>query len=66
MTDEEIDKCKDLIEEWKKEASQIKDVNKQPKKGGMLDNGNSGEYTELTRKYEKLIEERLGRKLWKK
>lgn len=66
MNEEEKNKIQDLIEEWKREADQIKEVNNQPKKGGLLDNGNSGEYTELTRKYEKLIEERLGYKIWNK
>lgn len=65
MTEQEIEKCKDLIEAWKKEALEIS-PSKQPKNGARLDNGYSGEFTELTRKYHKLIEERLGRKVWKK
>ena len=66
MTEKEKNKCKDLIEKWQEEAKQIKEVGNQPKKGGRLDNGDSGEYTKLTKKYEKLIEERLARKIWSK
>ncbi len=66
MTEKEKNKCKDLLEEWKEEAKKIKDKSSQPRKGGRLDNGNSGEYTKLTKKYERLIEERLGYKIWNK
>ena len=66
MTEEEKSKVKDLLEAWEKEASKIKDTNNQPKNGGRLDNGNSGEYTKLTKKYQKLIEERLNKKIWNK
>lgn len=66
MSEEEKIKVKDLLEKWKEEAKQIKDINSQPKNGGRLDNGSSGEYTKLTKKYEKLIEKRLKRKIWNK
>lgn len=66
MTEEEKEKTKDLLEEWKKEAKMIKDVNNQPKNGARLDNGDSGDYTKLTKKYQKLIEKRLNRKIWSK
>ena len=66
MSEEEKEKVKDLLEEWEKEIKQIKDSNNQPKIGGRLDNGSSGEYTIITRKYQKLIEERLQRKIWSK
>lgn len=66
MNEKEKDKVKDLLEEWKKEAKMIKDENNQPKNGARLDGGNNGEYTKLTKKYQKLIEERLGRKIWNK
>lgn len=65
MKDEELEKCKDLIEAWKREADEIKDVSNQPKKGGMLDaGGHVGEFGKLTKKYKKLIEERIGHKIW--
>ena len=66
MSEEELNKVKDLIEAWENEIANIKDENKQPKNGAMLDNGNSGEYTTITKKYKKMIEERLGYKIWKK
>ena len=64
MSEQEKNKVKDLIEAWKKEISNIKDKNNQPKNGARLDNGNSGEYGVITKKYQKLIEERLGYKIW--
>ena len=66
MTEEEKTKTKDLFEEWIKEVSKIEYVNEQPKNGARLDNGNSGEYTKIAKKYQKLIEERLGKKIWNK
>ena len=66
MNEEEKEKAKDLLQKWLKEASKIKDTNNHPSKGGRLDNGNSGEYTQLTKKYQKLIEKRIGRKIWNK
>ena len=66
MNEKEKNKIKDLLEEWKKEAKMIKDKNNQPKNGARLDGGNSGEYTKLTKKYQNLIEKRLGRKIWNK
>lgn len=66
MSEEEKEKAKDLLKKWLEEASKIKDTNNQPTKGGRLDNGNSGEYTKLTKKYQKLIEKRIGRKIWNK
>ena len=66
MSEEEKEKAKDLLEKWLEEASKIKDTNNQPQKGGRLDNGNSGEYTKLTKKYQKLIEKRIERKIWNK
>lgn len=64
MNEEEKNKAKDLLEAWQKEAKNIKDTSNQPKNGAILDNGDSGEYTKLTSKYQKLIEERIGRKIW--
>jgi len=64
MNEEEKNKAKDLLEAWKKEAKNIKDTSNQSKNGAILDNGDSGEYTKLTSKYQKLIEERIGRKIW--
>ena len=66
MNEEEKNKAKDLLEEWIKETKKIKDYNNQPKNGALLDNGDSGEYTKLAKKYQKLIEERIGRKIWNK
>ena len=66
MNEEEKNKAKDLLEEWTKEAKKIKDNSNQPKNGALLDNGDSGEYTKLTKKYQKLIEERIDRKIWNK
>lgn len=64
MSEEEKNKAKDLLEAWKKEAEKINDNSNQPKNEARLDNGNSGEYTKLTQKYQKLIEQRIGRKIW--
>lgn len=64
MNEEEKEKVKDLLEEWQEEASKIQNTNNQPSNGARLDNGNSGEYTKLTKRYTKLIEKRLGRKIW--
>lgn len=66
MTEDEKEKTKDLLEEWKKEAKMVKDVNNQPENGARLDNGDSGDYTKITKKYQKLIEKRLNRKIWSK
>lgn len=66
MREEEKEKVKDLLQKWQEEAKKIKDTNNQPSNGVRLDNGNSGEYTELTKKYTELIEKRLGRKIWNK
>ena len=66
MNEEEKNKTKELLKAWKREAKKIKDNISQPKKGYRLDNGNSGQYTKLTQKYQKLIEERIGRKIWSK
>lgn len=66
MTKEEKNKVKDLLDAWIEEAKKIKDINNQPENGARLDNGNSGEYTKLTKKYQKLIEERLNKKIWNK
>ncbi len=52
MNEEEKNKVKDLLESWKKEAKNIKDTSNQPKNGARLDNGDSGEYTKLTHKYQ--------------
>lgn len=58
MTEQEKNKIIDeLMEEWKKEISNISDINNQPKKGARLDNGDGGEYTRITEKYRKLINE---------
>lgn len=62
---EEQEKVKDLIEKWFEEISNIKDISNQPPNGARLDNGNSGEYARISKKYKKLIEERLGHKVWK-
>lgn len=66
MSEEEKEKAKDLLQKWQEEVQNIKDTNNQPKNGARLDNGNSGKYTELTEKYQKLIEKRIGRKIWNK
>ena len=66
MSEQEKNKVKDLIEAWKNEIANIKDENNQPENGARLDNGDSGEYTIITKKYQKLIEERLGYKIWNK
>lgn len=66
MTEEEKNRVKDLLDAWIEEVKKIKDINNQPKNGARLDNGNSGEYTKLTKKYQKLIEERLNKKIWNK
>lgn len=66
MSEEEKEKAKDLLQKWLKETSKIKDTNNQPSNGARLDNGNSGEYTKITKKYQKLIEKRIGRKIWNK
>lgn len=66
MNEEEREKAKDLLQKWLKEANKIKEANNQPSNGARLDNGNSGEYTKLTKKYQKLIEKRIGRKIWNK
>ena len=64
MNIEEQEKCRDLLNNWIAEARNIKDFNNQPTYGGRLDNGNIGEYTKLTKKYQNLIEKRLGKKIW--
>ena len=66
MSEEEKEKAKDLLQKWLEETSKIKDTNNQPSNGARLDNGNSGEYTKITKKYQKLIEKRIGRKIWNK
>lgn len=66
MNEEEKEKAKDLLQKWLEEANKIKETNNQPSNGARLDNGNSGEYTKLTKKYQKLIEKRIGRKIWNK
>lgn len=66
MNEEEKEKVKDLLQKWLEEAKKIKDTNNQPSNGARLDNGNSGMYTKLTKKYQKLIEKRIGRKIWNK
>ena len=66
MTEQEKNKTKDLFEAWEKEAEKIKDVNRQPEKGALLDGAPNGHYANLTKKYTKLIEERIGRKIWNK
>lgn len=66
MSEEEKEKAKDLLQKWLEEANKIKETNNQPSNGARLDNGNSGEYTKLTKKYQKLIEKRIGRKIWNK
>ena len=65
MNEEEKAKVKDLIEKWEKEIAKIKDDNNQPKQGGRLDSGKNGKYTKISKKYQKLIEKRLGKKIWK-
>lgn len=58
MTEQEKNKKIDrLMEEWKKEIRSIPDVSNQPKNGARLDNGDGGEYTKITEKYRKLINE---------
>lgn len=66
MNEEEKEKAKDLLQKWLEETSKIKDTNNQPSNGARLDNGNSGEYTKITKKYQKLIEKRIERKIWNK
>lgn len=66
MSEEEKEKAKDLLQKWLEEANKIKETNNQPSNGARLDSGNSGEYTKLTKKYQKLIEKRIGRKIWNK
>lgn len=66
MTEQEKNKVQDLIDAWIKEAEQIKDVNRQPKNGALLDGRKTGPYAMLTKKYTKLIEDRLGYKIWNK
>nr|DAW06474.1 MAG TPA: hypothetical protein [Caudoviricetes sp.] len=66
MNEEEKEKVKDLLQKWLEETKKIKDTNRQPSNGARLDNGNSGEYTKLTKKYQKLIEKRIGKKIWNK
>ena len=66
MNEEEKEKAKDLLQKWQEGVSKIKETNNQPSNGARLDNGNSGEYTKLTKKYQKLIEKRIGRKIWNK
>lgn len=66
MNEEEKKEAKDLLQKWLEEAKRIKETNNQPPNGARLDNGNSGEYTKLTKKYQKLIEKRIGRKIWNK
>ncbi len=64
MTEKEIEKCKDIIEAWKKEASEMPPL-ELPQSGFRLDGGNC-RFAKLSRKYEKLIEDRLGKKIWNK
>lgn len=45
-------------------SKKIKETNNQPSNGARLDGGNSGEYTKLTKKYQRLIEKIIGRKIW--
>jgi hypothetical protein len=66
MKEDEKEQVKDLLKQWQEEAKQIDDISKQPEIGGLLDNGNSGKYTQLTKKYQKLIEKRLNKKIWNK
>lgn len=66
MNEEEREKAKDLLQKWLEEAKKIKEKNNQPSNGARLDGGNSGEYTKLTKKYQELIEKRIGRKIWNK
>lgn len=66
MSEEEKEKVKDILQKWEEEAKKIKDTNNQPPSGARLDNGDSGVYTKLTKKYQKLIEKKIGRKIWNK
>lgn len=64
MSEEEKEKAKDLLQKWLEEAQKIKETNNQHSNVARLDGGNSGEYTKLTKKYQRLIEKRIGRKIW--
>lgn len=58
MTEQEKNKKIDeLWKQWEEEIKNIPDVSNQPKNGARLDNGNGGEYTRITQKYRKLINE---------
>ncbi len=46
----------ELMKQWIKEADKIRSVSKQPKKGVLLDCGNSGELWELWKKYKPKID----------
>lgn len=57
MTEQEKNKKIDeLMEQWKEEISKIPD-NNYGKHRNVLDNGDGGEYTRITEKYRKLINE---------
>ncbi len=58
MTEKEKNKkIEELKKQWEEEIKAIPDKNNQPSKGGCLDNGNGGKYTEITEKYRKMINE---------
>lgn len=63
MSEEEKEKAKDVLQKWLEEISKIKDTNNQPSNGARLDNGNSGEYTKITKEYQKMIEKRMKEKI---
>ncbi len=62
MSEEEKEKAKDVLQKWLEEVSKIKATNNRPSNGARLDNGNSGEYTKITKEYQKLIEKRMKEK----
>lgn len=53
---EKKNKIEKLRKQWEEEIKKVPDVNRQPKIGGMLDNGGSGEYGKITEKYRKMID----------
>ena len=52
LTNKKIEKLK---KQWEKDIKTIQDIEKYPSTGGRLDNGNGGEYTKITEKFRKLI-----------